>query len=103
MRCAASSGSDGRGALSGSSASTTRSMSSAVSSPSPYVHGIERFTCATTSPPRARQASTAAGSTLTSVPIDQVPSCGAETCRHTTSGGSVVENSRGTSDSRAGT
>ena len=52
MRRAASSGSAAAARLSGSSASTTRSMSSAVSSPSPYVHGIERFTCATTRPPR---------------------------------------------------
>jgi hypothetical protein len=62
-----------------------------------------RLTCATTSPPRARTASDRGGRTLTSDPSDTVPSRGGEVCSSTTSGGRVVVNSLGTSDSLAGT
>ena len=56
-----------------------------------------------TMPPRARQASIAAGNTLTSVPSDSFPSRAGATVTATTSGGMVVANSRGTCESRAGT
>src|SRR3954447_10046039 len=62
------------------------------------------LTWASTRPPRRRTSSTAAGSTLTSVPNDTVPSsCGSDVCRTTTSGASAVRNSSGRSESRAGT
>ena len=57
---------------------------------------------ATTRPPRARAASIAAGSTLTSVPSDTLPSRGRVVWSSTRSGGCVVVNSRGTSDSLEG-
>jgi hypothetical protein len=40
---------------------------------------------------------------FTSVPSETVPSYGVEVCTTTTSGGSVVANNRGTSESRLGT
>ena len=88
---------------SGSSTSTATSTRSSGTSPSPKVYGICRLTWATTSPPRAFAASTAAGSTLTSTPSETWPPTGAEVCRTTTSGGSAVWNSVGTSESRLGT
>ena len=86
----------------GSSASTSRSIDARSSSASPYVQGTRSLTCATTRPPRARAASIAAGSTLTSVPSDTLPSRGRVVWSSTRSGGCVVVNSRGTSDSREG-
>jgi hypothetical protein len=55
-----------------------------------------------TSPPRARAASIAAGSTLTSGPSDTVPPDGTDVWISTTSGGRTVASSAGTSDSRHG-
>ena len=58
---------------------------------------------AMTLPPRARQASIAAGITLTSMPRLTTPCRGIEVCSRTTSGGIARENSAGTRLSRQGT
>jgi hypothetical protein len=60
------------------------------------------LSCAITSPPRARTASIAAGSTFTSVPRETVESDGIDACTSTTSGGRAVASSDGTSDKRQG-
>ena len=52
--------------------------------------------------PRSLAASTAAGMMLTSVPSETVPSNGVLVCTRTTSGGVVVRNRTGASDSRLG-
>ena len=89
--------------ISASSASTTTSTWSRSSSESPKVHGTCRETCATTTPPRRRTCSTAAGSTLTSVPIETRPCRGGVVCRTTASGGTLEAKSVGTIESREGT
>ena len=66
------------------------------------MYGTRGLSCAITSPPRARTASIAAGSTFTSVPSDTVPSDGTDVCTSTTSGGRALASSAGTSDSRQG-
>ncbi len=94
----------GAGAVgSSSSASMKRSISSTSISASAKVQGIRSLICAITLAPRARAASTAAGSTLTSTPRDTRPPRGRVVCRMTRSGGIVVLNRCGTSDSRHGT
>src|SRR5215471_15694786 len=77
-------------------------MSPTDSTASPYVNGTCLLTCAMTSPPRARAASMAAGSTFTSVPSDTVASTGGEVCISTTSGGIVVASITGIRESRQG-
>src|ERR1700722_12087109 len=61
-----------------------------------------RLSCATTSPPRERAASIAAGRIFTSMPSDTVSPAGAEVCTNTTSGGRAPASKTGTSESRLG-
>src|SRR6516165_1326978 len=77
-------------------------MSPTDSTASPYVNGTFLLTCAMTSPPRARTASMAAGSTFTSVPSDTVASTGGDVCISTTSGGIMVASITGIRESRQG-
>ena len=66
------------------------------------MYGTRGLSCAITSPPRARTASIAAGRMFTSVPSDTRPPAGADVCTSTTSGGTGLASSAGTSDSRHG-
>ena len=87
----------------GPSASTSTSIISRSRTASPKVQGISRLVWAITTPPLRRAASTAAGSTLTSSPIDTLPSRGGVVWSTTASGGSRVPKSVGTIDRRDGT
>ena len=84
------------------SASIITSTNDSGITASPWVHGIRSFTWATTSPPRRRTASIAAGRMFTSVPIDSFPSRGRVVCSSTASGGWKPAKSEGTRESRHG-